>query len=710
MRGSSRLFVTGAVVALGATSFVVASGASIQLAPTLCSSSTATIRGSSRNDVLVGTSRNDVIWAGAGDDVVYGMQGNDRLCGADGNDRMYGSGGDDYLDGGPGTDILRGDSGKGDTCLNGEQVAGCESVGTTTPPPTTPPPTTAPATTAPTTTAAPSTTAAPPTTQPPTGRFATLPVGAVLPTEQQCATRVRRMTENRPENATYNATKGTSPNDEFPRVTGNFTGTTDEILQWAACKWGIDEDLVRAQIALESWWTMTNVGDNGESFGLGQVRVPYHGTAFEDDNAKRSSAYNVDYTYQIWRDCFEGRLTWLNTVERGAEYRSGDAMGCTGVWFSGRWRTPTANQYIARVDEYLRNKIWTQASFGPSTPVGPTGGTTTTTTTSPATTAPTTTSPATTAPTTTVAATTTTRPPTTTAAPTTTQAPTTTVAPTSPPAAGAFVETFADGEAWRARWDLDVHHRADADTPPTPVGTNTWNGDHATTCEGPDLFRTLNAGGDRSQHFYRCAPFGNNDAAHIMSSVGDVDGYSTLSMSPLTTFPTVHKVCWDQNITDNGGRMWTEVLVVPASKVADGVITHVNPEFVGVDDKTKQHTADTFGVMVHGQYWGLNVFANGVRQVDSQYQAGKDVAGRESRAIRRQHCLTDNGNNTVTVLIDQGVNGFYQRTFAGHFPTNARVILEQHAYTPDKDGESCQTRGILTGCRYTYHWDNITIE
>ena len=63
---------------------------------------------------------------------------------------------------------------------------------------------------------------------------------------------------------------------------------------------------------------------------------------------------------------------------------------------------------------------------------------------------------------------------------------------------------------------------------------------------------------------------------------------------------------------------------------------------------------------------------------------------RESRAIRRQHCLTDNGNGTVTVLINQGVDGFYQRTFSGRFPTNARVILEQHAYTPDKDGEACR--------------------
>ncbi len=43
------------------------------------------------------------------------------------------------------------------------------------------------------------TTTAPPTTTPPTGHFNTLPVGATLPSEQQCATAVRRMSENRPD-------------------------------------------------------------------------------------------------------------------------------------------------------------------------------------------------------------------------------------------------------------------------------------------------------------------------------------------------------------------------------------------------------------------------------------------------------------------------------------------------------------------------------
>ena len=203
----------------------------------------------------------------------------------------------------------------------------------------------------------------PPDPVPSTDHFVTLPPGSALPSEAACAAAVRSAPETRADNADENATKGSQPNSVYPRVTGNFTGTTDEILQWVACKWGIDEDIVRAQIAKESWWHMSTIGDNGESFGLGQVRVPFHGSAFVDDNAKRSSAYNVDYTYAVWRSCFEGELTWLNTVERVGTYAAGDAWGCTGVWFSGRWHVPGADTYIAAVQDYLARKIWTTPEF-----------------------------------------------------------------------------------------------------------------------------------------------------------------------------------------------------------------------------------------------------------------------------------------------------------------------------------------------------------
>jgi hypothetical protein len=242
---------------------------------------------------------------------------------------------------------------------------------------------------------------------------------------------------------------------------------------------------------------------------------------------------------------------------------------------------------------------------------------------------------------------------------------------------------------------LDVHHRADLAGGQVDIG-KTWRGDHDMACGEADSIRTLNAAPDRSQHFYRCGTENGVGSAHVMTSMGDVDGYSTLSMSPFQVFPVVHRVCWDQSVTDAGGRAWTEALVVPATKIDDGDLTHVNPEFVAVAEFTKQHDATTWGVMIMPNYFGLRVFANATtEQADDGF--GNDSQGFQSRAIRRQHCLIANPNNTITMTVDQGTGGVYSHTFSGHFPTNARVIFEQHAYTPDKDGEACRTTGTLTG-------------
>ena len=176
-----------------------------------------------------------------------------------------------------------------------------------------------------------------------------VPAGGALPSEATCAARVQRVAESRPQNASANQTRGSSPNNENPRVTGNFVGTTDEIIQWAACKWGLDPSWARAQALVESFWIQSTVGDNGESFGLLQVRRPYHQSAFEGENAVRSTAYNADYAWSIWRRCFNGEYTWLNTVERGRNYAAGDSLGCIGLWFAGRWYTDAAVGYMNRV-------------------------------------------------------------------------------------------------------------------------------------------------------------------------------------------------------------------------------------------------------------------------------------------------------------------------------------------------------------------------
>ena len=92
-----------------------------------------------------------------------------------------------------------------------------------------------------------------------TGRFAPL-------SDAQAAALVTGRTENRPDNTTANNHKPSSielfaflkESDKYGKlpaqanpyaiyVTGGFVGTTDEIIQWGAAKWGIPADWLRAQ-------------------------------------------------------------------------------------------------------------------------------------------------------------------------------------------------------------------------------------------------------------------------------------------------------------------------------------------------------------------------------------------------------------------------------------------------------------------------------
>jgi hypothetical protein len=196
------------------------------------------------------------------------------------------------------------------------------------------------------------------------GYFGWIGLNGTLPTGDQCAAAVRRgQPETRPDNKQYNDTRGSSSAPQWPRADGNFTGTTDEIIQWAACKWGFDENTLRAQAAKESYWSMLSVGDNGESFGIMQVRTTTFANSGVFPNARNSTAYNIDLYLATWRDCYNGKDTWLNTVERGRQYGAGDAWGCIGKWFSGRWYTQPSVDYINAVQDYLNRQIWTDGGF-----------------------------------------------------------------------------------------------------------------------------------------------------------------------------------------------------------------------------------------------------------------------------------------------------------------------------------------------------------
>lgn len=200
------------------------------------------------------------------------------------------------------------------------------------------------------------------------------PSSAVL-SDRAAACMVRRSSfEPRPSNTPFNQRVPTAaelgrfrahnvlPPGLRRLVTGNFRGTTDEILQWAAWKWGIDVDVLRAVATRESGWRESFVGDNGQSFGLMQVKAPvFSGTL---PLSRESTAFNVDFYGAVFRDYYDGDATWLNRVSgNGSAYHAGDMWGSIGAWFSGRWRDRDARNYIAQVKSALAGRPWLAPGF-----------------------------------------------------------------------------------------------------------------------------------------------------------------------------------------------------------------------------------------------------------------------------------------------------------------------------------------------------------
>ena len=210
---------------------------------------------------------------------------------------------------------------------------------------------------------------------PPPERARTTAVGSPVLSDALAASKVRRSSwEPRPQNAVANrrspteaeltAFRGASQ-EQTPYagyVTGNFTGTTDELLQWSAFKWGLDENIVRATAVQESNWVQSAVGDGGISYGLMQIKsTVWRGTW---PLSQLSTPFNVDMYGAIMRQCYEGEATWL-----GNGYEGGDLWGCVGYYFSGDWYDPPARRYIVSVRRHLSEAAWTEPDFEAPAPV-----------------------------------------------------------------------------------------------------------------------------------------------------------------------------------------------------------------------------------------------------------------------------------------------------------------------------------------------------
>jgi hypothetical protein len=231
-----------------------------------------------------------------------------------------------------------------------------------------------------------------PSPPPPPSTSGTLPSGAAgLPrADATCASQVTLSTwEPVPANSTANNTVPASPSavpwsnvgipPSFTKwyakrtlVTGNYKGTTDEIIQWAACKWGINPDLMRAVAVQESDWKMSEVGDYcgtpGEgSYGLFQVKnAMCDGTGAWGGYpyTANDTGLNADFYAAQFRACLDGDFHgWLYGNQTAAQIVSSKGFdnlvwGCVGAWFSGAWYDAGASSYIANVQKILANRTW----------------------------------------------------------------------------------------------------------------------------------------------------------------------------------------------------------------------------------------------------------------------------------------------------------------------------------------------------------------
>lgn len=179
------------------------------------------------------------------------------------------------------------------------------------------------------------------------------------------------------------------PNNVY--VTGGFAGTTDEIIQWDAQKWGIPEDWIRAQAVAESWWRQDGLGDpeHGKTpqqmsaypayshidtdsvyASLGIVQAKWHpecewNTAIACQGGgieplrHKSTAFNIDYLGASIRYYYDGKCYWCT---RG--YAAGQQWESLGAWFSSYpWSNSSTVSYIDKVRNHLAARTWEASVF-----------------------------------------------------------------------------------------------------------------------------------------------------------------------------------------------------------------------------------------------------------------------------------------------------------------------------------------------------------
>jgi hypothetical protein len=239
--------------------------------------------------------------------------------------------------------------------------------------------------------------------------FYTRPASWPLPSGYFCSQVIPWESEPVSSNSTYNNTKPTSselqayaangyaanPYDgrwAYARANGQYAGTTDMIMRWAACKWGIDEDVVRAQAHSETWsWKQTSTGDRRttyshcvndnfkslwnyqcstccyQSWSIFQTKVYYNWQTWP--MMHWSTPFAADYRFADQRACMNGDLAgyFAGRPSYNGHTYAGDIAGgnlntilwgCVGFHYSGNWYDGSSTSGAIRYINYVKDEYW----------------------------------------------------------------------------------------------------------------------------------------------------------------------------------------------------------------------------------------------------------------------------------------------------------------------------------------------------------------
>jgi hypothetical protein len=159
--------------------------------------------------------------------------------------------------------------------------------------------------------------------------------------------------------------------------------STDDLIQWAAHKWGIPEDWIRAAMVVESSWHQSMIGDFAtvgtsaywqyprparagnnrvyRSMGVMQVRWSPDGSSHPGTEPLRrnSTAFNLDVYAADIRYYYDGYCSWCSSG-----YSAGQKWSSIGAWYeSNPWNNPGAESYIQEVQNALASRTWAQPGF-----------------------------------------------------------------------------------------------------------------------------------------------------------------------------------------------------------------------------------------------------------------------------------------------------------------------------------------------------------